>query len=308
MSEDIYDVIIVGGGPAGLTAGLYSARAGLKCLVIEKALYGGQISNAELVENYPGFPEGITGFELGEKMYQQANRYGLESLFAEVTGLSVSGKVKVIETNEGSYTGKVVILAGGTVRRKLEVEGESKFMGKGVSYCAVCDGAFFRDRKIVVVGGGDTAITEALHLTHFAESVTIIHRRNELRAAHVLQKKVKSDPKINILWDSVVTGIKGNAFVESIEVKNVKTGEISENPADGIFISVGTIPDTKYLHDILPLDESGYILANENMETEIPGIFAAGDIRHNSARQAVIAAGDGATAALYAQKYLIEYV
>jgi thioredoxin reductase (NADPH) len=306
LSGDIYEVIIVGGGPAGLTAGLYSSRAGLTSILIEKGIFGGQITYAEHVENFTGFPEGISGQELGEKMHEQARKHGLKILTAEVTGLEMQGAMKLVKTTEGDYTGRTVIMSGGAVRRKLGVEGETRLTGRGVSYCAVCDSAFFRDQRVVVVGGGDTAITEALHLAKFAANITIIHRRNQLRAGHVLQEKLRSEPKIDFLWDTTVTAIEGADMVERIKLLNVKTGQGAEMEVSGVFISVGTNPDTEYVKTILPLDESGYIITNEKMETPVPGIFAAGDIRHNSARQAITAAGDGATAAIYAQKYLTE--
>ena len=306
MNENNYDVIIVGGGPAGLTAGLYAARAGLNSILIDKGIFGGQITYAEHVENFTGFPDGISGMELGEKMHQQAQKHGLNTIFGEVTGLEIRGAVKIVKTTEGDYAGKSVILAGGAVRKKLGAEGETRLTGRGVSYCAVCDGSFFRDQKLAVIGGGDTAITEALHLTHFAAKVTIIHRRDQLRATYTLQQKVMADPKIDFLWDTTVTGIEGAESVESIKLLNVKTGLTSVKEVSGVFVAVGTSPDTAYLRGIVPLDESAYIITNEKMETPVPGILAAGDIRHNSARQAITAAGDGATAAIYAQKYLTE--
>ena len=306
MNGDIYEVIIIGGGPAGLTAGLYASRAGLTSLLIEKGIIGGQINYAEHVENFAGFPEGISGMELSNKMHVQAEKYGLKTITAEVSGLETKGALKIVKTTEGDFNGMVVILAGGAVRRKLGVDGETRLTGRGVSYCAVCDAAFFRDQKLAVVGGGDTAITEALHLTKFASKITIIHRRNQLRAAHVLQEKVRSEPKIDFLWDTTISAIEGKDNVESIRLQNVKTNQSSVLEVSGVFISVGTNPDTEYLRGILPLDESGYIITNEKMETRIQGILAAGDIRHNSARQAITAAGDGATAAIYAQKYLTE--
>ena len=308
MNENIYEVVVVGGGPAGLTAGLYAARAGLSCILIDKGIFGGQITYAEHVENFTGFPDGISGMELGEKMHQQAKKHGLNTISAEVTGLEIRGSNKIIKTTEGDYAGKTVILAGGAVRKKLGVEGETRLMGRGVSYCAVCDGSFFQGRKLAVIGGGDTAITEALHLTHFASQVTIIHRRDQLRATYVLQQKIKSEPKIDFLLDTIVTGIEGAESVERIKLLNIKTGQNSVKEVSGVFIAVGTSPDTEYIKGIVPVDESGYIITNEKMETAIPGVLAAGDIRHNSARQAITAAGDGATAAIYAQKYLTESI
>jgi thioredoxin reductase (NADPH) len=278
----------------------------LTSILIEKGIFGGQITYAEHVENFTGFPQGISGQELGEKMHEQARKHGLKILTAEVTGLEMQGEMKLVKTTEGDYTGRTVIMAGGAVRRKLGVEGETRLTGRGVSYCAVCDSAFFRDQRVAVVGGGDTAITEALHLAKFASNITIIHRRDQLRAGHVLQEKLRSEPKIDFLWDTTVTAIEGADMVERIKLLNVKTGQGAEMEVSGVFVSVGTNPDTEYVKTILPLDESGYIITNEKMETPVPGIFAAGDIRHNSARQAITAAGDGATAAIYAQKYLTE--
>jgi thioredoxin reductase (NADPH) len=306
LSENIYEVIIIGGGPAGLTAGLYSSRAGLSSLLIEKGVFGGQITYAEHVENFPGFPQGISGLELGEKMHEQARKHGLKTIPDEVTGLEIQGMLKIVKTTDGNFSSRAVILAGGAIRRKLGVTGEGRLTGRGVSYCAVCDGAFFQDQNVVVIGGGDTAITEALQLTKFASKITIIHRRNQLRAGHILQEKIQSEPKIDFIWNTTISAIEGADMVERIKLHNIKTGQDSNMEVSGVFVSVGINPDTDYMKGILPLDESGYIITNEKMETPIPGVLAAGDIRHNSARQAITAAGDGATAAIYAQKYLTE--
>jgi len=299
-----YDVVIIGGGPAGLTAGLYASRARLNSLLIEKRLVGGQIANAERVENYSGFPEGINGVELGQLMHQQATNYGLKTLLAEVIGLELQEGQKVIRTTEGDFIAKAVIVAAGSERQKLGVPGEEEFTGKGVSYCATCDAAFFREQPVAVVGGGDAAITEALHLARFASRVTVIHRRDQLRASRILQEKAFSQPKIEVRWDSVIEKIEGGDLVKRIGLRQVKTGEESALEVTGIFIAVGLKPNTDYLKGILPLDVTGLIITDEKMETKIPGIFAAGDIRHNSARQAITAAGDGATAAIYAEKFV----
>ena len=301
-----YDVVISGGGPAGLTAGLYASRANLNSLLIEKGLVGGQIANAERVENYAGFPEGINGFELGQLMHQQATKHGLKTLMAEVTGIELQGEQKIIRTSEGDFIAKAVIIASGSERQKLGVPGEEEFAGKGVSYCAICDAAFFREQPVVVVGGGDTAITEALHLTRFASRVTVIHRRDQLRSGRILQEKAFAQPKIEFRWDSIVEKIEGGDLVKGIRLRQVKTGEESALDVAGIFISIGLRPNTDYLKGILPLDVTGLIITDEKMGTEIPGIFAAGDVRHNSARQAITAAGDGATAAIYAEKFIME--
>ena len=299
-----HDVVIIGGGPAGLTAGLYASRAKLNSLLVEKGLVGGQIANAERVENYAGFPEGINGFELGQLMHQQATKYGLKTLLAEVTGIELQEGQKVIRTTEGDFIAKAVIIAGGSERQKLGVSGEEKFTGKGVSYCATCDAAFFREQPVAVAGGGNAAITEALHLAKFASKVTVIHRRNQLRASLILQEKAFSQPKIEFRWNSIVEKIEGGDLVKRIRLRQVKSGEESALEVAGIFISIGLKPNTNYLKGILPLDVTGHIITDEKMETKIPGIFAAGDIRYNSARQAITAAGDGATAAIYAEKFI----
>jgi thioredoxin reductase (NADPH) len=306
MAKQEYEVVIIGGGPAGLTAGLYTSRARLDSLLIEKGLVGGQILNAEKVDNYPGFPEGISGLELGELMHQQATKYGLKTILAEATGIEPQPKQIMVKTTEGNFIAKAVIIASGSEWRKLGIPGEEEFTGKGVSYCATCDAAFFRDLPVAVVGGGNAAITEALHLTKFAVKVTVIHRRHQLRASRILQEKAFSEPKIEFLWDTVAEEIEGENSVRRIKLRQVKTGKKSSLEIAGVFISVGLKPNTDYLKGVLPLDDGGYIITNDTMETEIPGIFAAGDIRRNSARQAITAAGDGATAAFYAQKFLTQ--
>ena len=305
-SANSYDVIIIGGGPAGLTAGLYTSRGDLNSLLIEKGLVGGQISTAEKVENYPGFPDGIDGFELTDLMHRQATKYGLKTTIAEVLGIESQGKQIVIKTTGGDYTARALIIASGSDRQRLGIPGEEEFRGKGVAYCATCDAAFFRDVSVVVVGGGNAAITEALHLIKFASRVTIIHRRDKLRASAVLQEKALSEPKIDFIWDSVVEEVEGEDTVKRIKLRQVKTGAISTLEIAGVFVAVGLKPNTDYLKGILKMDAGGYVITNNKMETEVPGIFAAGDVRHNSARQAITAAGDGATAAFYAEKFLAE--
>ncbi len=306
MINNNYDVIIIGGGPAGLSAGLYASRARLTSLLIERGLVGGLITESELVENFPGFPEGISGLELGQLMHQQATKYGLETLLAEATGIELSGKQKVVKTTKGDFIAKAVIIASGSERLKLGIPGEEEFTGKGVSYCATCDAAFFRELPVAVVGGGDTAIIEALHLSKFASKVTVIHRRHQLRATRILQEKAFSEPKVEFQWDSIVEEIEGRDSVKRIRLRQVKTGEKSALDVAGVFISVGIKPNTAYLKGTLALDAAGFIITNERMETEIPGIFAAGDVRYHSARQAITAAGDGATAAIYAEKLISE--
>lgn len=299
-----HQLIIVGGGPAGLTAGLYSARAGIKVVLIEKEVIGGQIANADRVDNYPGFPEGISGFELARLIHQQATNHGLETMSGEVTGLTSRYGSNIVNTTEGDFTAQAVIIAGGSQFRKLEVPGEGEFLGKGVSYCATCDGPLFRDKAVAVVGGGDTAVTDALSLSKFASSVKVIHRRNQLRASKVLQRKAQTNPKIEFIWDSVVTEVKGKKKITDLVLKNTKNDTISLLAVDGVFVAIGLVPNTEYLRGVLPLDEGGYIITTELMETTVPGIFAAGDIRHNSAKQAIVAAGDGAVAALSAERFI----
>jgi thioredoxin reductase (NADPH) len=301
-----YDVVIIGGGPAGLSAGLYTARARLSSLLIERGVVGGQIADAELVENYPGFAEGISGFELGQLMHQQATKYGLETLLAEATGLELHGEKKVVVTTKGKFTTKALIIASGSQRRKLGITGEEEFTGKGVSYCATCDAPFFKEEPVAVVGGGDAAITEALHLAKFASRVKVIHRRSQLRATRILQEKALSESKLEFIWNTVVEEIEGKDKVKRLKLRQVTTGEKSTLDVAGVFITIGLKPNTDYLKGGLPLDAAGYIATNEKMETGIPGIFAAGDVRLNSTRQAITAAGDGATAAIYAKRFITE--
>jgi thioredoxin reductase (NADPH) len=301
-----YEVIIIGGGPAGLTAGLYTSRAGLNTLLIENALPGGQMTTTEMIENYPGFPEGISGEELSRLMEEQAKRFGLNMVNQEVLGVLLEGDQKIVRTHESKYSSEVLIIASGTEYRRLGVPGEETFVGKGVSFCATCDGAFFKDSRIVVVGGGDSALTEALFLTKFVKELTIVHRRDALRATKIYQDRALANPKIKFLWNSVVQEIKGDKSVQSIFVKNVKTGEVTEHETEGVFLFVGLSPRTQFLKDLVQTDKEGYILTNENCETSVGGIFAAGDCRKKILRQIATAVGDGATAAFAAEKYLEE--
>lgn len=303
-SDKNYDIVIIGGGPAGLSAGIYTARARLVSLLIERGVVGGQILNAERVENYPGFPEGISGFDLAQFMHQQATGFGLETITDEVTGIEKTGQQKVVKTSKGSYVTKAVIIASGSERQKLGVPGEVEFTGKGVSYCATCDAAFFREKTVAVVGGGNAAITEALELTKFASKIIVVHRRHQLRATQILQERAFAEPRIEFLWDSVVEEILGETFVNRLRIRNIKSGQESGLEVSGVFISVGFKPNTDYLRGVLTLDAAGAVVTNDSMETGVPGIFAAGDIRSNSIRQVISAAGDGATAAVYAEKYI----
>jgi len=300
----IYEVIIVGGGPGGLVAGLYTSRARLSTLLIESALFGGQMITTEMIENYPGFPQGITGDELSRLMEEQAKKFGMETVTEEVVKVSLEGEMKVIQTHESTYYCEALIICTGTEYRKLGVPGEKEFAGKGVSYCATCDGAFFQDSQIIVVGGGDSALTEALFLTKFVKELTIIHRRDALRGTKIYQERVLANPKIKFLWNSIVQEIKGDSVVRSIVVKNVKSGQTKEFETDGAFLFVGLIPRTQFLKGVVQMDGGGYILTNEDCETSAKGIFAVGDCRKKLLRQISTAVGDGATAAFAAEKYL----
>jgi thioredoxin reductase (NADPH) len=299
-----YQVVIIGGGPAGLAAGLYCARSRLNTLLIEKGIMGGQITNAERVENYPGFPKGISGIDLGQLIHEQAVSYGLETLLAEVTKVAPSQRHNLVSTSEGDFVAESIIVASGSQYRKLGVPGEDKLVGKGVSYCATCDGPLFKGKALAVIGGGAAAITEALYLSKFASSVKIIHRRDQLRASKIFQERAMAEPKIEFIWDTVVTQIEGDGLVKQLVLKNTRNDKISTLELAGVFVAIGSEPNSAQWQGLLPLDERGYVITNELMETKIPGIFAAGDIRHNSARQAITAAGDGATAAISAERFL----
>lgn len=303
----MYDVVIVGGGPAGLTAGLYTARGKLKSLLLEQGLTGGLVTTTEWVENYPGFDEGILGAELAQKMERQATRFGLEIVSASVTNISINGKIKELSLESGDkHEAKCIIIATGAHPRNLKVEGEDEFRGKGVSYCATCDGAFFKGERIAVVGGGDSAIQEAIFLTKFAEKVYVIHRRDQLRAEKILQERAFSNPKIEMVWDSVVEKIAGDTGVNALHLKNVKTSETSTLDVQGVFIYIGYNPNTEFLAGLANLDQDNYLITDENMATSAPGVYAAGDVRSKPLKQIATAVGDGATAALAAEKYIEE--
>ncbi len=302
---DKYDVIIIGGGPAGLTAGLYSSRAGLKSLLLEQGVFGGQMVNAALIENYPGFPEGIAGSDLGTLMHRQAVRYGLEVVIAEVIGVT-EGQLYIISTTEGSFEGAAIIVASGSEYRKLGVTGEERLSGRGISYCATCDGFFFRDMEVAVVGGGDTAITDALELSQNARKVYVIHRRDQLRAGQVLQQRAFDHPKLEFIWSTVVEDVLGEKMLEGLKLRNVKTERQSTLNVNGLFVAVGLRPNSQSFSSILELDDAGFIVTDETMATSAAGVFAAGDIRRNSPRQIAAAVGDGATAAMSVFKYVKE--
>ena len=304
--KDLYEILIIGGGPAGLTAGIYGSRSKRDTLIIEKLLPGGQVGLTDIVENYPGFPEGIEGPELVKKMEAQAKKFGTEIITDEIIDLKLEEEEKEVISRSGSYRTKTIIIASGATQRKLGVPGEKEFTGRGVSYCATCDGAFFEGQEIAVVGGGDTAVQEAIYLTQFAKKVTIIHRRDKLRASKILQERAFKNEKIDFLWDSVVTEIMGDKRVEKIKVKNVKRGEEKIIEKNGIFIYIGLVPNTSYLKGKIKLDQNGYVITDENMRTSIEGVYAAGDVRTKSLRQIVTATADGAQAAMSAVEYLEE--
>ena len=307
--EQIYDMIVIGGGPAGYTAALYAARAGLSTLVLEKLSAGGQMALTEQIDNYPGFESGIDGFTLGEKMQQSAERFGAVTELAEVYKASLSGRIKTLDTSEGVFQSRTVVIATGATPRPLGVPGEEALVGKGVHYCAACDGAPYRGKTVAVVGGGNSAAADALTLSRIAKKVYLIHRRDSLRADKTLQERLFENPKINVEWDSVVEEVVGTEnplSVTGLKIKNVKTDQSKLLKVDGVFIAIGHHPNTELFRDSLKLDKDGYIITEPNSgKTNIEGVFAAGDVKDPYYRQAVIAAASGCIAALEAEKYLV---
>ena len=309
----IYDIIIIGAGPAGLAAGLYAGRARMKTLIIEKQKNGGQIVITNEIENYPGCLDEETGPSLIDRMVKQTEKFGVDHVFDTITVCQLEGDVKVLKGLHDEYQAKAVIIAAGANPVPIGCPGEKELTGKGVSYCATCDAAFFEDFEVYVVGGGDSAVEEAMYLTKFARKVTIIHRRDELRAAKSIQEKAFANDKIDFMWNSVVEEIKGDGLVESMVIKNTKTGELTEVKADeedgtfGIFVFIGFKPSSELFKGKVAMDEKGYIITDPDMKTDIPGVFAAGDIREKSLRQVVTAAADGAIAAVQAGKYIEEH-
>ncbi|MCK4908986.1 MAG: thioredoxin-disulfide reductase [Planctomycetes bacterium] len=305
--SDLYDIIIIGGGPAGLTAGLYASRGGSKTLLLEKTAVGGLVAITENVENYPGFPDGINGFDLTNLMEKQARKFGLEITTGEVIQITPEKSKSdsfIIKTSSAEYKTLSIIVASGTIARKLGIPGEEKFTGKGVSYCATCDAPFFKDKEIVVVGGGDAAVEEALFLTKFVKKISLVHRRDRLRATKVIRDQALKHPKFNFIWNSRVTGITGENKTEKVTVENINDQTSREITVNGVFIFIGFIPNTSFLKDVIDLDETGYVLANAEAQTSRTGIFACGDVIKKRLRQIVNACGEGSVAASNARHYV----
>ncbi len=299
-----YDVIIIGGGGAGLTAAIYTSRANLKTLLFEKLTPGGQIALTDIVENYPGFPDGVTGTEISMRMEEQAKKYGTEVKYEEILSLNKNLGEFSIKTAKTTYTAKSIIIASGASFRTLGVPGEKELTGRGVSYCATCDGAFFKNKEIIVVGGGDSAMQEGIFLTRFVNQLNVVHRRDKLRASPILQDRAKENPKIRFVWDTVLSKIEGDKKVEGVKLKNLKTNQETAFKTDGVFVFIGHDPATKFLQGFVDLDNQGYVRANERLETSVPGVFVAGEVRAGAVKQLVSAAGEGCEAALSAQAYL----
>ena len=302
--DTVFDTIVVGGGPAGYTAALYAARAGLSVLVLEKLTPGGQMGTTDQIDNYPGFPEGIGGFELAMQMKQGAERFGAKTKVGSVTAASLEGPVKEITAGKKAYQAKTVIFATGAHPRELGLPGERELRGKGVSYCATCDGMFFRGKAVAVVGGGNTAAADALYLSRLCESVTVIHRRDTLRAAKVYRGPLEQAGNIRFMWDSEITALQYDSTLTGVQVRHKKTGETQALPCAGLFVAIGQVPNTELLAGKVPLDQAGYVLADETTRTGIPGVFVAGDMRAKHLRQVVTACADGAVAAQFAEEYI----
>lgn len=305
MSGGVRKVAIIGGGPAGLTAGLYLGRGKIDAVLLERQLTGGQAVNSPLIENYPGFPDGISGAELVEKMRQQAERFSLEiRTFASVVSVAVDGAVKKVTFEDGAVEANALIVASGRSPRKMGIPGEEEYFGRGISYCATCDGPLFKDRVVMVIGGGDAAVEEALHLVRFASKVILVHRRDSLRASSYLQERALAEPKLEFMWNSEIAEIRGDATVKEAVITNSVTGERTEVAVAGVFFYVGNVPNTGFLVDVVELDDAGYIVTDPSLESSVPGIFAAGDVRASRFKQVIVAAAEGALASAAATRYL----
>jgi len=301
----VYDILIIGGGPAGYTAALYGARSGFATAVLEKLSPGGQMATTSDVENYPGFPGVVDGFELGERMQEGAEKAGAETFFAEVSKVDLLADPKVVETSEGTFLGRTVILATGAHPRKLGIPQEEALVNRGVAYCATCDGNFYKDKVVVVNGGGNTAVGDALYLAKLASKVYLVHRRDTLRATPIYLQRLK-DAGVEIIWNSVVSGLQADKKLTGVELTDVKTGEKRVLPADGLFVAIGQLPESSLAAGQVVTDKAGYILAGEDTKTSVPGVFAVGDVRTKAVRQIITAAADGAVAIHYAEEYLNE--
>jgi len=300
----VYDLIILGGGPAGFTAAIYACRAALKTLVLTGPFSGGQVAITDRVENFPGFPEGIGGVELAQRIQSQADHFGAQIVMDTATGVDFAASPFTVQTGSTIYQGRTVIIATGATPRRLGVPGEAEFFGRGVSTCATCDGFFYRGKRVVVVGGGDSAIDEGLFLTQFAREVVVVHRRDQLRATKIYQERAFANPKMRFVWNSIVEEVLGEQTVTGVRVRNVKNGETSVIEADGMFIYVGMKPGTELFADQVELDEWGYIVTDRRQHTSVPGVLAAGDVQNSDFRQVVVAAGSGAVAAIEAGRFL----
>lgn len=306
MEQHVYDMLIIGGGPAGYTAGLYAGRAGLDAVVLEQMSVGGQMVLTDTIDNYPGFPDGVDGITLGMQMQAGAQRFGVPTVYAEVTGVSFSENIKQVQTTNGTYMAYTVILSMGANPRVLGIPGEEEWVGRGVHYCAHCDGRFYKDKTVAVIGGGNSAVSDALYLSRMAKQVYLVHRRDTLRATKIYHKPLQQAENITFCWNSTVVSLRTDDHVRGVVLQDTKTGEQREIACDGVFVSIGRQPATSFLKDAVALDKNGYIIADESTRTNIPGVFAAGDVRTKALRQVVTAAADGAVAVHYAEEYLAQ--
>ncbi len=300
----VYDVLVIGGGPGGYTAALYAARANLSVMVLEKLTPGGQMGTTDVIDNYPGFPEGVGGFELALQMQKGAQRFGAQTQLSEVISVELGGTVKQVRTQDGTYQARTVVLASGAHPRELGLSGEQELRGRGVSYCATCDGMFYRGKTVAVVGGGNTAVSDVLYLSRLCQKVYLIHRRDQLRASKVYLDPLQQAENVEFVWDSQVQELLYGDVLTGVQVRHKKTGEIREIPCDGLFVAVGHVPNTELYQGQVELDQAGYVLADETTQTNLPGVFAVGDLRKKPLRQVITAASDGAVAAHFIEEYV----